>query len=124
MLLKKNKKNLFAYLVKCCNHSVTFIEIQKSLSKIRIVRKLSDFYIFEIEGKESEQTRLYYFKLETLMLTKKDINCKCILAVPREKERGCNNNTVCSYIIFIRKILEHFQLIKEWNASEGSREGK
>lgn len=106
----------------CCNHSVTFIEIQKSLSKISIVRKLSGFYVFEIEGKESEQTRLYYFKLETLMLTKNDINCKCILAAPREKERGFNNNTVCSYIIFIRKILEHFQLIKEWNASEGSRE--
>lgn len=56
------------------------------------------------------------------MLTKKDINCKCILAVPREKGRGFNNNTVCSYIIFIRKISEHFLLIKERNASEGSWE--
>lgn len=56
------------------------------------------------------------------MLTKKDINCKCILAVPREKGRGFNNNTVCSYIIFIRKISEHFLLIKEWNASEDSWE--
>lgn len=56
------------------------------------------------------------------MLTKKDINCKCVLAVPREKGRSFNNNTVCSYIIFIRKISEHFLLIKEWNASEDSWE--
>lgn len=73
-----------------------------------------------MEEKEREQTGFYYFKLESLMLTKKDINCKCILAVPREKGRGFNNNTVCSYIIFIRKISEHFLLIKEWNASEHS----
>jgi len=56
------------------------------------------------------------------MLTEKNINCKCVLAVPREKGRGFNNNTVCSYIIFIRKISEHFLLIKEWNASEDSGE--
>lgn len=47
------------------------------------------------------------------MLTKKDINCKCILAVPREKGRGFNNNTVCALISFsLEKSLSTFWLLK------------